>query len=631
MFLSTIIALQGLHEFRLENLNLKSFSQDWGEAQKNRSVDKNPLKIGGRAFETGVGTHAGSECTIMLDKKATKFHAFVGVDDETQGHGSVRFYVYADDKLVYDSKRMRGNDKAKEVNVDLRGVTVLSLEVDDAGDGIDHDHADWADASISYDGHEPNAQVLNLKQPDPILAPIDTTHTRLNGAKVIGTTPGKEFVFRVPVTGKAPIKVSVTGLPAGLKFDANRRVISGRVAKAGVYNAKISAKGPGGSVAESFRIIAGTDKLAQTPPMGWNSWNVWGLDVDTDKVRAAADQFVKLGLADVGYTFVNIDDGWEQGRADNGEITTNKKFQNMRALTDYVHGLGLKMGIYSSPGPKTCGGYEGSYKHEESDAESYAKWGIDYLKYDWCSYGGIDPRPTLDGLKAPYIKMKKALEASDRDITFSLCQYGMGDVFKWGRSVGGNVWRTTGDINDSWSSMSGIGFDHSRRSPSAGPGGWNDPDMLVVGWLGWSTNIRPTKLTKHEQVTHITLWSMLAAPLLLGCDLTRIDDWTLRLIANPEVVAIDQDSLGKAAVRTWSEGKIEAWTRPLDDGGIAVALFNRGKMPAKKKVDWKTIGVRGDYLITRDLWQRKDMGRLRNLNVTIPAHGALLYKVSPYL
>lgn len=627
MFFTTLLAMHGLSEIRLSDLNLKSISQDWEVAQKNRSVDKNPLKIGGRAFEYGVGTHASSECTIKLDKQAISFHAFVGVDDETQGKGSVRFLVYADNKVVFDSKRMKGNDKAKEVNVDLKGVSVLSLEVEDGGDGIDYDHADWADASISYNGAAPQAEAVNATQPDPILAPIDKTKTRINGAKVIGTTPGKEFVFRVAVTGKAPIKVTTSKLPEGLFFDANRRVISGRVKNAGTSKVRITATGPGGSSSEELTVVAGKDKLAQTPPMGWNSWNVWGLDVDADKVRAAADAFVKLGLADAGYTFVNIDDGWEKNRADNGEIITNSKFTNMRALTDYIHGLGLKMGIYSSPGPKTCGGYEGSYQHEEQDAQSYAKWGVDYLKYDWCSYGNIVPNPDLAGLQLPYTKIKKALEDSDRDIVLSLCQYGMGDVYKWGRSIGGNVWRTTGDINDSWSSMAGIGFDHSKRSPFAGPGGWNDPDMLVVGWLGWSTNIRPTKLTKHEQVTHITLWSMLAAPLLLGCDLTRIDDWTLRLIANPEVIDIDQDMLGKAAVKTWSEGKVEAWARPLSDGTTAIALFNRGRAPENKVVDWKAFGLKGNQKQVRDLWQRRDLGRLGSLKVTIPAHGALLYKV----
>ena len=616
----------------MESLNLKSFTQDWGQARKDKSVDGNPIKIGGAMFEHGVGTHANSECTIQLNKTAVSFRAMVGVDDEKAPQGTVRFIVLVDDKKMFDSGVMKGGNKAKVVNVDLTKASVLELVVEDGGDGIDSDHADWAEAVITYQQgtKAPTAQSVAADQPDPILAPVDKVNTKLNGAKVIGTTPGKEFVFRVPVTGKAPLTVRTGKLPEGLVFDAERRVISGRVAKAGIYNVRIDARGPGGSATETLRIEAGHDKLARTPPMGWNSWNVWGLAVDTDKVRAAADAFVNLGLADNGFTFVNMDDGWEKGRASDGSITTNERFTDMKGLCDYVHSKGLKVGIYSSPGPQTCGGYEGSYKHEESDAQSYAKWGIDYLKYDWCSYGGIVPRPDLDGLKAPYIKMHNALEASSRDITFSLCQYGMGDVYKWGHTTGGNLWRTTGDINDSWSSMSGIGFDHSKRSPFASPGSWNDPDMLVVGWLGWGPRVRPTNLTKHEQVTHITLWSMLAAPLLLGCDLTRIDDFTQRLICNPEVIAIDQDSLGKAAVKVWEQGKVEVWSRPLDDGSTAVALFNRGHGPVTRTFSLGEMGMKSVLAgrkSFRDLWLRKDLGRTSSLNVTVPAHGALLYKV----
>ncbi|MEI7987244.1 MAG: NPCBM/NEW2 domain-containing protein [Armatimonadota bacterium] len=633
MFLTSFLAFQSLAEVRLESLNLKSFVQDWGQAQANKSVDAHPIKIGGRTFEYGVGTHAASECTIQLHKSAVSFHAFVGVDDETDRKGSVQFLVLVDDKKVFDSGVMKGGSAAKEVNVDLKGASILELVVEDGGDDINYDHADWADAKISYDsnGKMPLAQAVNIVQPDPVLAPIDHVKTRINGAKVIGTTPGKEFLFRVAVTGKAPLKVTTSQLPGGLFFDPERRVISGRVAKAGVYKVRIDASGPGGSSSEELRIVAGKDKLALTPPMGWNSWNVWGLAVDTDKVRAAADAFEKLGLADNGYTFVNMDDGWEKDRAPNGDITTNERFTDMKGLCDYVHSKGLKVGIYSSPGPQTCGGYMGSYKHEEADAASYAKWGIDYLKYDWCSYGSIVPNPDLAGLKLPYTKMHNALEASSRDIVYSLCQYGMGDVFKWGHTTGGNLWRTTGDITDSWSSMAGIGFDHSRRSPFAGPGGWNDPDMLVVGWLGWGPRVRPTNLTKHEQVTHITLWSMLAAPLLLGCDLTRIDDFTQRLICNPEVVSIDQDSLGKAAVRIWESGKLEIWSRPLDDGSSAIAIFNRGHSPVKRSFGMSDMGIKGILAGKkgfRDLWLRKDLGRMAGLaNVTVPAHGALLYKV----
>jgi alpha-galactosidase len=301
----------------------------------------------------------------------------------------------------------------------------------------------------------------------------------------------------------------------------------------------------------------------------------------------------------------------------------------MKGLADYVHNLGLRIGTYSSPGPQTCAGFTGSYQHELKDAQQYANWGFDYLKHDWCSYGNIDNGSTLDGLKMPYIVMAEALRRVDRDIVLSLCQYGMGDVHQWGESVGGQLWRTTGDITDTWGSMSGIGFDHDRRSPYAKPGAWNDPDMLVVGYVGWG-NPHPTKLTGNEQITHITLWSMLAAPLLIGCDLTKLDDFTKDLLMNHEVIEIDQDPLGKAARRTWKEGDLEVWTRPLFDGSTAVAFFNRGSERATIAVPRSRTGARGRTV--RNAWLRKDVGTLGDspaavLSASVPAHGAQLFVI----
>ena len=367
--------------------------------------------------------------------------------------------------------------------------------------------------------------------------------------------------------------------------------------------------------------------LARTPPMGWNSWNVWGTAVDANKIRAAADAFTQSQLANFGYGYINIDDAWEAGRSASGEIQTNDKFGDMSTLSTYVHSKGLKLGIYSSPGPRTCGGYEGSFRHEDQDAKTYAKWGVDYLKYDWCSYGEIEPRPDLAGHKYPYVKIKNSLEATGRDIVLSMCQYGMGDVYKWGKNVGGSLWRTTGDITDTWGSMSSIGFDHSVRSTYVKPGGWNDPDMLVVGWLGWGPSVRPTHLTPAEQVTHITLWSMLAAPLIIGCDLTKLDTFTMQVLCNHDVIEVDQDPLGNAASRVWKEGNLEAWSRPLVDGGTAVAIFNRGRGSATFSGPVSAFR-KGGRAKVRNLWLRKDLGIKSQLEFAVPAHGAVLVKLS---
>ena len=289
--------------------------------------------------------------------------------------------------------------------------------------------------------------------------------------------------------------------------------------------------------------------------MGWNSWNCWAGAIDDAKVRAAADAMVASGLAAHGYEYINIDDTWEKGRDANGEVLGNEKFPDMKALADYVHGKGLKLGIYSSPGPRTCANFEGSYQHEEQDAKTYAKWGIDYLKYDWCSYGEIARSRELSELKKPYAVMRDALDKCGRDIVYSLCQYGMGKVWEWGESIGANCWRTGGDINDSWGSVVECGFSQDGHQKFAGPGHWNDPDMLVVGMVGWSANLHPSKLTHNEQVTHITLWSLLSSPLLIGCDMARLDQFTSDLLMNDEVIAINQDPLGKPAGRVvQSEG-----------------------------------------------------------------------------
>src|SRR6185295_13052415 len=292
-----------------------------------------------------------------------------------------------------------------------------------------------------------------------------------------------------------------------------------------------------------------------------------------------------------GYTYVNIDDAWEGPRDANGEITSNEKFPDMKALADYVHGKGLKIGIYSSPGPRTCQQrYAGSYEHEAQDAKTYAKWGFDYLKYDWCSYTDVEKeaaRTPLPGLQKPYKLMRGILDTLDRDIVFSLCQYGWGSVWEWGDEVGGNLWRVTGDITDTWLSMSGIGFAQTGHEKYAGPGHWNDTDMLVVGKVGWGRALRDTQLTPDEQMTHITLWSLQAAPLLIGADLSQVDDFTVNLLGNPEVLAVNQDVLGRAAGRLRGDGRTDVWARTLADGTTAVGLFNRTPVAGPVTVSWK--------------------------------------------
>ncbi len=356
--------------------------------------------------------------------------------------------------------------------------------------------------------------------------------------------------------------------------------------------------------------------LAKTPPMGWNSWNKFANKVTDQLIRETADAMATNGMKEAGYIYVNIDDTWEAGRDSQGNIQTNSKFPDMKALADYIHSKGLKLGIYSSPGPKTCAGFEGSYQHEEQDAKTYAAWGIDYLKYDWCSGSQVYD---YHSMPAVYAKMGKALEATGRPIVYSLCQYGVFHGAQWGERVGGNLWRTTGDISDNWKSMSHIGFDlQLDLDQYAGPGHWNDPDMLEVGNGG---------MTDTEYRTHMSLWSLLAAPLLAGNDLRTVSPGIMEILANKDVIAIDQDPLGKEATRVSKKGDLEVWARPLAEGGEAVGLFNRGTAPAKVTATRSDLKATGNFTV-RDVWAKQDLGSLKDeFSAEVPSHGVVLLRL----
>jgi len=315
-------------------------------------------------------------------------------------------------------------------------------------------------------------------------------------------------------------------------------------------------------------------------------------------------------------------------RDDNGMILPNKDFADMAGLAGYLHGLGLKAGIYISPGPWTCQCYAGSYGYEDKDALQFALWGFDYLKYDWCGYREISDGKTVAELRAPYDKMHQALKQVNRDIVYSLCQYGRGDVWEWGADAGGNCWRTTGDIRDTWESLTKIGFSQAGHEKFAGPGRWNDPDMLVVGYVGWSKNLRPTYLSPNEQYTHLSLWSLLASPLLIGCDLTRLDDFTMNLLANGEVLAVNQDVLGRQASRIIQDKNVEVWVKDSADGSKAVGIFNLGEEPVTYQLPLKTLAFSGPCTI-RDLWRQKNLGSEAGVFTTkVNRHGVTLVKIA---
>ncbi len=372
----------------------------------------------------------------------------------------------------------------------------------------------------------------------------------------------------------------------------------------------------------------GAANVALTPPMGWNSWNHFHCGVTEDIVKAQAKAMVDNGMKAAGYTYVNVDDCWAGTRDADGNITANSKFPDMKGLGDYIHSLGLKFGIYSSPGPKTCANYTGSYMHEAQDAKTYASWGVDYLKYDWCSASRVY-QPSQ--MQAVYRKMYEALQATGRPIVYSLCQYGLQQSWRWAPSVGGNLWRTTGDINASYTRMAFIGFGQNGLGKFAGPGHWNDPDMLEVGNVltvpGRNGTRRTMGLNADEGRTQMSLWSILAAPLLSGNDLTDMSPETLSILTNRDVIAVDQDPKGVEGHRVAEEGPLDVWEKPLADGSIAVGLFNRGGGSAMMKIDFEQIGIHGAATV-RDLWQQKDMGTFSgSYSAEVPRHGVVMIRV----
>ena len=525
-----------------------------------------------------------------------------------------------------------------------------------------------------------------------ILTPKPPATPRITGPKVFGVRPGNPFLFKVTATGDRPMTFSAKNLPQGLALDAKTGLITGALQKKGTTTVTLRAENALGKASRSFRIVCG-DTISLTPALGWNSWNCFAGAVDDAKIRSAADAMSSSGLIDHGWSYINIDDCWEADRDTNGMIQSNKKFPDMKALSDYIHSKGLKFGIYSSPGPKTCAGYTASYQHEDKDAEQYGNWDVDYVKYDWCSYGwrankirtekyaavlpaedaaklksltherstleaiaenkrteeqksrlkAVDvefkgvvakvrpddqERIELEVVQEPYALFRKSLDKVKRDILFSYCQYGMGKVWEWGEKLGGNSWRTTGDITDTWRSMSEIGFSQNGHEKYAGPGHWNDPDMLIVGKVGWGPKLHPTRLTPDEQYTHISLWSLLSSPLMIGCDMSQLDDFTKSLLSNDEVLDVNQDPLGKPAGRISLNGTSQVWARDLEDGSKAAGLFNLGDQPATVSVSWGELGIKGPQMV-RDLWRQQNLGSFTGkFEATVPSHGVVLVKIT---
>lgn len=488
-----------------------------------------------------------------------------------------------------------------------------------------------------------------------ILTPKPATTPRINGPKIFGVRPGSPFLYSIPATGDRPMAFTVDGLPVGLQLDSASGRITGNLNMPGEFKVMLHAKNASGEAEKPFRIVVG-EEIGLTPAMGWNSYNCFGERVDQDLALRAARALVKLGLDQHGWTYVNMDDGWmgrQRSETTHALQADPQRFTDIKGMVDEIHGLGLKAGLYSTPWTETYGGRLGGssekpdgnwppvsvpgakhnarqlpfaigkYRFSYVDAKQFADWGFDYLKLDW---GPVEFPETKE--------MHQALRVSGRDILLSLSNNHVrnllkviGDVSPWAQS-----WRTTTDINDSWKRVAlDIGFAQEPWAASARSGHFNDADMLVVGQLGGRvpSQLHPSKLTPDEQYTHISLWCLLASPLLMGCDLEKMDDFTLSLLTNDEVLEVDQDSLGKQAVQVGGQGDLKVYAKPLDDGSIAVGLFNIGKETATVTANWSDLKIKGSQRV-RDLWRQKDLGTFdEKFEVPVAPHGVVLVRIFP--
>ena len=677
-------ATKGTTEVRqVDSFDLSVCSCGMGKAiQAGKSVDGHPLTLGGKVYAHGFGTHPESGVAFASNGRVESFDALVGLDDDAAKAGSGRSYsqpaaqfnVWADGRIVWASGVMTLGQKPVAAHVDLRGAREIILETRGGGEWTAWDaaNADWAEARFTL-GAGADLELVD----DPaayaqlgILTPPEKEEPQFNGADIWGVRPGHPVLFRVPVSGLRPMTFTAKGLPAGVTFDSERGILGGIAPeKKGDYDITVTAENAKGRASRVIRLAVG-DRIALTPPMGWNSWNTLCYRLTAEKAKAAAKALQDSGLGDHGWAYVNLDDWWEMntsgcarvemrrkdfgGREDvigaprdaQGRIIPNRSFPDMKGLADYIHSLGFKAGLYSGPGRLTCGKCEASYGHELQDAESWANWGFDYVKYDWCSYEDVFKRETgfsgwrdqsvqdrpeyLAACQKPYRLMGECLRKQKRDILYSFCQYGMARVQEWGEAAGGNCWRSWEDLKDGWNWMelavdSRIDGEYWKYNR---PGWWADPDMMIVGQQYSFGFDHPTFLTPNEQYTHVSLWCMVGSPLLIGCDLTAMDAFTRSLLANDAVIAVSQDRLGKVARRIRHVDSQSVWTRPLADGATAVALVNRSPIAREISVSFLELGLGSGEHWVKDLWRQKCEGKHAGAYVAqVPPHATKLIYV----
>lgn len=637
----------------LDELNLPGFNEAIPSAQAKMSTSGDSIQLLGMRFQHGVGVQSTSILYFLMEGKAKQFTATIGVDDKSAKELAVEFFVIGDKKILYQSGNMKLGDAPKQVAVSLDGIQRLGLLVLPKEE-MQRSHTNWANAQFVMLG---NSLPKNIPNSDEkyILTPPVAKAPRINSPKVFGARPGNPFLFTVVATGEAPIQYSVSNLPKGLSIDSKTGIITGVLSTKASYTVTMKASNKFGKAEKALLIKIG-DTISLTPPIGWNGWNSWAREIDKEKVVASAKAMVSMGLSSHGWTYINIDDAWQGQRGGKyNALQANEKFPDFKKMIDEIHGMGLKLGVYSTPWISSYAGYPGGssnfengaypdsirankrayrytgkYRFEKEDARQMAEWGVDYLKYDW--------RIDVKAAEA----MSVAIRNAGRDIIYSLSNSApFSNVQDWVRLA--EAWRTGPDIRDSWQSLYVSAFTLDKWGPYGGPGHWNDPDMMILGNVTTGAKLHPTRLTADEQYSHVSLFSLLAAPLLIGCPIEQLDPFTLNLLTNDEVIEIDQDPLGKSARLVLEENDVQVWLKPLENGAYALGMFNINgfrktpqsyfrwgdEQPKQYELDLSKLGLKGKWLV-RDVWKQKNLGNFQTtIQQSIRHHGVVMLKLTP--
>ena len=652
-FLSIIFSIIYLHftgysqEFDtvdITRIDISDMKQDFGIPCKNCSVTGNKISIAGKTYSKGLGTHSGSKLTLEINKNAHRFHALVGIDDYIfPDIGSAEFLVLGNGKVLWRSGIMKRGMPAKECNILLDSMQFCELLVFNGDDNIYSDHANWADAYFIMNKNTIPKPYKRIIDSAIILTPSEPLSPRIHSVHSYGAKPNKQILYYIPVGGVKPIDILVSSLPKGLTYNPISQIISGQLSIPGIYPLLITATNQYGNQTKKLDIIIG-DTISYTPILGWSSWYTYWEYITQKEIVSQALALKKTGLADYGFNYIMVDDGWQDTSIQQSKagLKASSRFPDLKGLGDTLHALGYKYGLYSSPGPLTCVQLPGSYGHELQDAELFCSVGADLVKYDWCYYQQIydslmkqNNASIIKESKRPFELLSNYLQqCSSRDIFFNICQYGNNDVWKWARSAGGNSWRTTTDIQDNWWSVSNtIGFTQQGLQAYAGFNGWNDMDFLRIGNSLPGIHKRPTQLTPQEQYSHVSLWALLNSPLILSCYVDELDSFSLNLLKNEEVLSINQDKLGKQGDRIFKDIWQEVWAKKLDSNALAIGMFNRDDIIHQTiTVNWEQLQISdpNKRFIIRDLWRGKNIGTFSgSFSAQVPDHGVLLFKMIP--